>query len=41
LQRQAQWIKLLANFDLQFDYIRGKDNLVADALSRKEIPDDP
>ncbi|PLW35555.1 hypothetical protein PCANC_22816 [Puccinia coronata f. sp. avenae] len=40
-RRQARWTELLADFDLQFDYIRGKDNSVANALSHKDIPDDP
>ncbi|POW11484.1 hypothetical protein PSTT_05277 [Puccinia striiformis] len=40
-RRQARWTELLADFDLNFEYIRGEDNSVADALSRKDIPDDP
>ncbi|PLW37026.1 hypothetical protein PCASD_16356 [Puccinia coronata f. sp. avenae] len=37
-RRQARWTELLADFDLEFDYIKGEDNTVADALSRKNIP---
>jgi hypothetical protein len=35
-RRQARWSEILADFDLHFQYIRGEDNTVADALSRKE-----
>jgi putative heme degradation protein len=31
-RRQARWCKLLADFDLHFEYIWGQDNTVADAL---------
>jgi hypothetical protein len=34
-RRQAQWTELLADFDLQFQYVKGEDNSVANALSRK------
>jgi hypothetical protein len=37
-RQQARWTELLANFDLQFQYIKGEDNMVADALSRKDSP---
>jgi hypothetical protein len=39
-RQQARWTKLLADFDLEFKYIKGKDNMVADALSQRDIPDD-
>jgi putative heme degradation protein len=39
-RRQARWTEYSAEFDLQFDYIKGKENLVADALSRKQIAED-
>jgi hypothetical protein len=39
-RRQACWTELLADFDLQFDYIRGEDNSVANALSRRDTPND-
>lgn len=39
-RRQARWTKLLANFDVEFRYIQGPDNSVADTLSRKDIDDD-
>lgn len=37
---QARWLEQLADFGLKFQYVRGPDNLVADALSRKDIPDE-
>ncbi|PLW12767.1 hypothetical protein PCASD_25391 [Puccinia coronata f. sp. avenae] len=37
---QARWTELLADFDLQFQYIKGGDNSVADALSRKLNPEE-
>jgi hypothetical protein len=39
-RRQARWTEFLADFDLNFEYVRGEDNLVADALSRRDLPDD-
>lgn len=39
-RRQARWIECLAAFDVEFKYIRGEDNSVADSLSRKDIADD-
>jgi hypothetical protein len=39
-RQQARWTELLADFDLQFHYIKGEDNSVADALSRKLTDDD-
>ncbi|KAH9452356.1 hypothetical protein Pst134EB_033517 [Puccinia striiformis f. sp. tritici] len=39
-RRQARWTEILADFDLRFEYIKGEDNSVADALSRKDIPED-
>lgn len=40
-RRQARWTEVLADFDLNFVYIKGEDNSVADALSRKMIDDHP
>jgi hypothetical protein len=34
-RRQARWTEVIADFDLHFNYIPGKDNSVADALSCK------
>lgn len=39
-RRQAQWLEVLADFNLNFHYIAGEDNSVADALSRKGLLDD-
>jgi hypothetical protein len=36
---QACWTEVIADFNLHFNYIPGKDNSVADALSRK-LPGD-
>jgi hypothetical protein len=36
-RRQARWLEILSDFDIHFEYIKGEDNSVADALSRKEI----
>nr|AAX07708.1 retrotransposable element Tf2 protein-like protein [Pyricularia grisea] len=33
--RQVRWADFLANFNITFQYRRGKDNIAADALSRK------
>lgn len=33
--RQARWSELLAEFDYEIIYVQGKDNVVADALSRR------
>ncbi|KAA8493487.1 Transposon Ty3-I Gag-Pol polyprotein [Porphyridium purpureum] len=33
--RQARWLDFLAEFDIIIDYVKGKSNVVADALSRK------
>jgi hypothetical protein len=35
--RQVRWSDFLANFDITFQYRRGKENVVADALSRKTV----
>lgn len=40
-RRQARWLELLADFDVNFNYIPGASNSVADALSRKDVPDEP
>ncbi|KAL4323589.1 hypothetical protein GQ457_11G020340 [Hibiscus cannabinus] len=37
--RQRRWLELLKDYDLVIDYHPGKDNVVADALSRKSISD--
>src|SRR5688572_18251635 len=34
--RQHRWLELIKNYDLEIHYHPGKENLVADALSRKE-----
>nr|GEU94714.1 putative reverse transcriptase domain-containing protein [Tanacetum cinerariifolium] len=34
--RQRRWLELLSNYDCEICYHRGKANMVADALSRKE-----
>jgi hypothetical protein len=39
-RRQARWTEILADFDLHFEYIKGKDNCIADALLRKHIAED-
>ena len=45
--RQFQWIEVLAEYDFDINYTKGKDNQVANALSRKalvlaiSIPNDP
>jgi hypothetical protein len=39
-RRQARWQEYLSQFELTFVYIRGEDNTVADALSRRP-PDEP
>lgn len=38
-QRQARWLERLADFDLKLNHIRGEDNTIADALSRKNSED--
>jgi hypothetical protein len=35
--RQVRWSDFLANFDITFQYRRGKENVAADALSRKTV----
>ena len=45
--RQQRWIEVLAKYDFDINYTKGKDNQVADALSRKALvltismPDNP
>ncbi|GJR90411.1 putative reverse transcriptase domain-containing protein [Tanacetum coccineum] len=34
--RQRRWLELLSNYDYEIRYLLGKENVVADALSRKE-----
>ena len=36
--RRARWHEILSKFDLTFQYLPGKDNVVADALSRFAYP---
>lgn len=33
-RRQARWQEFLAQYDFEIRYVRGEDNVVADALSR-------
>ena len=33
--RQARWLQFLCEFDFEIKHIKGKENKVADALSRK------
>ena len=33
--RQARWLELLCEFDFEIKHIKGKENKVVDALSRK------
>ena len=33
--RQARWLEFLCEFDFEINHIKGKENKVADALSRK------
>ena len=33
--RQARWLKFLCEFDFEIKHIKGKENKVVDALSRK------
>ena len=33
--RQARWLDFLCEFDFEIKHIKGKENKVADALSRK------
>ena len=33
--RQARWLEFLCEFDFEIKHIRGKENKIADALSRK------
>ncbi|PLW47375.1 hypothetical protein PCANC_05867 [Puccinia coronata f. sp. avenae] len=37
---QALWTEFLADFDLQFNYIKGEENSVANALLRKNLGDE-
>lgn len=38
--RQARWLERLSEFDLKLNYIRGKENTIADALSRKDADEE-
>ena len=33
--RQARWLAMISEFDFEIRYIKGKENRMADALSRK------
>ena len=33
--RKAKWLEFLCEFDFEIEHIKGKENKVADALSRK------
>ena len=33
-QRQARWVEFISEFDFEIKYLKGKENVVADALSR-------
>jgi hypothetical protein len=33
--RQARWMEFLCEFDFEIKHVKGKENKVADALSRK------
>ena len=35
-KRQVRWVENLSNFDVTIEYVKGKKNVVADALSRKD-----
>lgn len=35
-KRQARWLDILCEFDFETRYIKGKENRVVDALSRRE-----
>ena len=34
--RQAEWLAFLSEYDFEIKHIRGKENIVADALSRQQ-----
>ena len=40
-RRQARWMELLQEYDFEFRYKRGSDNIVPDALSRRPDHQDP
>ena len=35
-ERKASWLTILSEYDFEFKHIKGKKNIVADALSRQQ-----
>ena len=40
-RRQARWMEFLSQYDAHFVYVRGEQNSVADALSRRPLDNIP